>query len=107
MTTEATMAIAGIRQPTVRGNLKPLGYVQATITTATGLTVPTDTDPVTAFIQAQDNNVRYRDDATSPDTTTGVILYAGDGFWYDGDLGEIEFVSESGTAKLNILYYGY
>jgi len=90
----------------VDGNIKPLGYEQITgLTSAKALTPPTGARIVA--LQAQDQNVRWRDDGTDPTATVGMILIAGDAPWvYNGDdLDAIKFFEAAATAILNVSYY--
>jgi hypothetical protein len=81
-----------------------LGYEQVTgMTSAQGLTVAAGATH--ALIQTESQNVRWRDDGTSPTASVGVQLEAGKDFWYTGDLAALKFIQESATAKLNVSYY--
>jgi len=89
----------------------PVGYIQtADLSTAAGLTVPANAR--VAIIQAIGNDVAWRDDGTdaahtAAGTAGGMLLAAGDSFFYTGDLHKftaIEAVAAS-TAYLNIAYY--
>ncbi len=88
-----------------------MGYQQITsLNAAVGLTVPgKDTNgigPKLALLQAQTQNVRWRDDGTNPTASVGMILYAGaDPYPYDGDLSKIKFIEVAASAALNISYY--
>ena len=83
-----------------------LGFVQMTsLSTAILLTLPPAGTKL-AFIQAETQNVRWRSDGTSPTTSVGNILYAGDVLEYDGDVTAIKFIEVTPSAKLNIHYYG-
>jgi hypothetical protein len=90
-----------------------LGYQQlATLSSATGLTVPTR-DPISgmdvkanfALIVAETQDVRWRDDGTAPTASVGMLLKAGTIFQYDGDLNKIQFIEVTGSAKVNVSYY--
>lgn len=88
------------------------GYQQiATLTSSTGLTVPTITPeglngkPVFALIIAEGAPVRWRDDGTAPTASVGMPLAVGVPLQYDGDLAKIRFIEQSASAKLNISYY--
>lgn len=82
----------------------PLGYEQlATLTTAQSLTVPGGA--TFAYIGAEGDDLRWRDDGTSPNATTGMILPENTYFWYDGDLAAIEFIEITGSGVLNVSYY--
>lgn len=82
----------------------PLGYEQITdVSLATGLSVPSGAD--FALIQAVSQNVRWRDDGTSPTASVGMQLTAGDTLRYDGDLSAFEAIEDAASAELNITYY--
>lgn len=90
-----------------------LGYQQITsLSAAAGLTVPTK-DPVTganvkanfALITAETQDLRWRDDGVDPTASVGMPLAAGVTLQYDGDLGRIKFIEQTGGGKLNISYY--
>ena len=96
----------------IKGTTTCLGYQQITsLSGATALTVPT-TDklgnkcqPTVAYIVAETQAVRWRDDGTDPTATVGMPLATGTGFPYDGDLTKIRFIEQTASAKLNISYY--
>ena len=85
--------------------LKPLGYQQiTTLTSSTALTVPSHASM--ALLQAETQNVRWRDDGTAPEATVGMLIFSGDmGFWYTGNLTAIRFIEATASAKLNVSYY--
>lgn len=85
--------------------LAPLGDQQITsLSAAVGLTVPKQA--TFALLQAETQNVRWRDSGSDPTAAVGQIIYAGDiGFWYNGDLTAIKFIEVAGSAKLNVSYY--
>jgi len=83
----------------------PKGYQQITdLSSAVGLTVPDGASY--AVIQAEDENVRYRDDGTSPTDAVGMLLEATDSIRYVSDLSAVEFIEVTSGAKLNVSYYG-
>lgn len=86
--------------------LKAKGYQQITsLATSVALTVPVGTS--LALIQAQAQDVRWRDDGTDPTATVGMILSAGQTLEYDAaDLAVVEFIQTAASATLNISYYG-
>jgi hypothetical protein len=95
--------------------IRPLGYIQLTsLSAATGLTaaqVPVGTKAL--LIQAETQNVRYRDDfhinATNPTAAAGFIIPSGSSIWYNGfrfDSAVLVFIETAVSAKLNILFYG-
>lgn len=87
--------------------LAPKGYQQiaaSTLANATTLTVPDGARY--ALIVPEQAGVRYRDDGTSPTSTVGMPMAAGDSLWYTGRLQSISFIRTDTTTVLNILYYG-
>jgi hypothetical protein len=88
----------------------PLGYSQiADLSTAKGLgagslgAIPAGSAYAVVVAEAQD--VRWRDDATDPTGTVGMLLTKGTPFTYDGPLSKIKFIQTAATAKLNIAFY--
>lgn len=89
-----------------------MGYQQITdLSSAVYLTVPkTDLTglvgtPRIAIITPETQGVRWRDDGVAPTADIGMPLAAGVTLQYDGDLSQIQFIQQTGTAKLNITYY--
>ena len=96
----------------VKGITTCMGYQQLdNVSSATGLTVPTrapegsNTKANFALIVAETQNVRWRDDGTSPTASVGMPLAVGVPLQYDGDLTKIKFIQQVASAKLNISYY--
>ena len=62
-----------------------------------------------AHISGEAQNVRWRDDGTSPTISVGhQIIPAGTAsqpLIYKGDLSAIEFIEEAGGGKINVSYY--
>ncbi len=90
--------------------LVPVGYEQLTsLGSAAGLTAAKYDNAHCALIQAEDQDVRWRDDGTDPTAAIGMILHEDDEagllFWYWGDLSAIKFFETAGSAKLNVSYY--
>lgn len=82
----------------------PLGYEQVTtLSAAAGLTPPSGADR--ALIQAVTQDVRWRDDGTSPTASVGMLLAAGSTLDYDGDLSTFEAIETAASAELNVSYY--
>lgn len=88
-----------------RANIRPsLHYQNTTLSTAQSLAnIPSYC--VGAYIQAESQTVRWRDDGTAPTASVGNIIGVGDSIWYDGDLTAIKFIETTASAKLNISYY--
>jgi predicted hotdog family 3-hydroxylacyl-ACP dehydratase len=96
----------------VQPNLaRPLGYKQITGLNimrmlTEGGAIPSDAR--FALLQAETQSIRWRDDLVDPTASVGMILTAGDPpFLYDGNLGAIEFIEVSASAKLNVTFYGF
>lgn len=85
-------------------SLTPEGYEQITsLTTAIGLTVPANARMALIQVLAQD--VRWRDDGTDPTTGVGMLISAGNEFWYTGDLDAIKFIELVADSEINVAYY--
>lgn len=89
-----------------------LGYQQITsLSAAASLTIPVvDKNglacrPAIAIITPETQAVRWRDDGTAPTASVGMPLAVGATLQYDGDLTKIQFIEQTGSAKLNITYY--
>lgn len=89
-----------------------MGYQQITsLSSATKLTVPARDlsglagTPRIAIITPEAQAVRWRDDGVAPTATVGMPLAAGATLQYDGDLSQVQFIEQTGGAKLNITYY--
>lgn len=66
----------------------------------TGLPAPT-----WVLIQAEAQDLRYRDDGFNPSGPVGMLIKAGDTLCYAGDLTKIKLVAATAGAIANILYY--
>lgn len=92
-------------EQTVCGEDIPLGYQQITsLSSAVALTVPQGAKR--ALIQAEAQDVRWRDDGTNPTASVGMIIAVGDKLPYTGSLGAIRLIEVTASAKLNVSYYG-
>lgn len=58
-----------------------------------------------ALIQAEDQNVRWKEDGNDPTTSTGMQLAAGKDMWFTGNLANIVFIEEAASAKVNVSYW--
>lgn len=85
--------------------LKSLGYEQITgLSTVKTLTVPAGA--TLALLQAEAQNIRWRNDGTDPTAGIGMILVAGQApTEYKGDLSLLEFIEATASAKLNVAYF--
>lgn len=57
------------------------------------------------MIQAESQNVRWRDDGVNPTASVGMVIVANDTLFYTGDFSAIKFIEVTGSAKLNIIFY--
>ena len=95
----------------IDGTRKPLGYAQtADLSTAVNLSPPANAR--TAIVQAFGNDVSWRDDGTAAAVTAGgtaggMLLAAGDSFYYTGDLTKLSLIEAvaASTAYVNVSYY--
>lgn len=92
---------------------KPLGYAQISslnvkkALTDSGLSPPIPLGTMFVLLQAEGQNIRWRDDGPDPTASVGMTLIAGDApFLYDGDPSTIEFIEVAASAKLNVAFYG-
>lgn len=100
-------AAPGYSIHTVDGELRPVGYRQLTsLSSATSL--PSIAGAELVLIQAEGQNLRVRDDGTSPTTSVGFQVFAGDSLWYNGaNLTAVQLIEETASGKANLLFYGY
>jgi hypothetical protein len=83
----------------------PRGYVQVTnVSAAVGIGALPD-GATRASIQAESQDVRWRDDGTNPTTSVGMVLKANATLDYAGDMAAIKFIETSASAKLNVAFY--
>lgn len=94
-----------MRQGVIQDTYVPAGYTQLTsLGSAVGVgTIPTGT--VLALIQAETQDVRWRDDGTNPTSTVGMIFKVNEVYVYTGNLSALKLIQAAATAKLNISYY--
>lgn len=78
----------------------------SSLSVARSLNVPSGRRVNYCMVQADGQNVRYRDDGTDPTASIGMILIAGDPptkFTHAFSL--LRFVEAASGAKLNVRYY--
>ena len=89
--------------PVYDAQYAPAGFQRITVlTSSTALTVPATSK--LALIQAETQNVRWRDDGTPPTAAIGMLLETGQILVYNGDLAAIRFIETTASASLNITY---
>jgi hypothetical protein len=90
---------------TVEQNLEPLGDQKITgLGTVKSLTVPAGAEY--ALVQAQTQDVLWRDSGTNPEAGTGFLLSAGGpALFYTGKLSQLRFIESAASAVLFVSYY--
>lgn len=89
------------------GQLTALSAAVAVSTATIGGTagIPAGTD--TVLLQAESQNVRYRDDGTDPTATVGMQLIANTVYeFHVSQIARMKIIEATASAKLNILCYG-
>lgn len=89
-------------------NLSALGHQQITsLSSAVGFTsIPDGTELV--IVQAETQNVRFRDDGTNPTASVGIILVANTVYEFSmAQFARVKFIEVTASAKLNCAFYGY
>lgn len=91
--------------PVLDGYLEPAGYAQVTsVSSAVGLgTIPNGVKLV--LIQAEAQDVRWRDDGVNPTTSVGMVIPAGQTLVYNGNPSAFKAVEVTASAKLNVTFY--
>ncbi len=95
----------------IDGTRRPLGYQQidnTALRTSVGLTVPTIPAgmlPLFAIIQANGGTIRWRDDGTAPDASTGMLIPSGGELLYSGELDKIRLIAGTGTPIADVVIY--
>jgi hypothetical protein len=95
----------------------PLGYMQFTVAgTAKFVNAQTMTSPSGgtgapsgaefALIIAETNAIRYMDHGGTPTSGTGLPVATGGALEYDGSMANFATIAQSGTATVNITFYG-
>lgn len=89
----------------------PLGHAQVTVSTSVvGLpSIPDRKRVRKVVVRPVDQPINYRDDGQDPTTTTGMHLFAGDAFVYDGDPDLWRMCTDAaatGSADVRVAYYG-
>jgi hypothetical protein len=92
-------------QQVIDGVLEPAGYVQITdVSTAIGVgSIPANTK--LTLVQAEGQDVRWRDDGTDPTAGVGMLLEDGQTLVYNGNPTVLRLIQVTTTAKLNISFY--
>jgi hypothetical protein len=96
---------AAAGQPVLDGYLDPGGYTQVTsLATAAGLgTIPNGVK--LTLIQAEAQDIRWRDDGVNPTASVGMVLGAGQTLVYNGNPAAFKAIEVTTSAKLNVIFY--
>lgn len=96
-------------QVTVPGQpLVPLGYCQLSVDAATPISACSPGVPsgaTLAYLTAEAQAIRYRDDGTAPTAAIGQPLAKDVGLLYAGPVVRLRFIGQTAGAKVNILFY--
>ena len=95
------LAVSGT--PVYDATYAPAGFQRITVLTSSTALTPTANAKL-ALIQAETQNVRWRDDGVAPTASIGMLLEAGQILVYNGDLAAIRFIETTASASLNITY---
>lgn len=85
--------------------LTPLGYEQFTSFDGAAVDLNPPPDATYALLQAEGDNVRWRDDGPDPTSVKGMIIVANDDIFYNGNINKIELIGVSANSILNVSYY--
>jgi len=91
--------------PVLDGYLEPAGYSQLSVlSSAAGLgTIPNGVK--LTLIQAESQDIRWRDDGVNPTASVGMVLEAGQTLVYNGNPAAFKAIETTASAKLNITFY--
>ena len=87
-------------------NTPGYGYQALTTTSATGLTIP-DAFVHSAVVNVQTNSVRWTADGTTPTSTVGLVIAAGEEREFVGQntLRQLQIIDASGAAAVKVHYF--
>lgn len=105
MLTVSPLLMAASGQPVIDGYLQPAGYTQITsLSSAVSIgTIPDGTR--LTLVQAETQNVRWRDDGTNPTSSVGMLLSAGQTLVYNGDPRSLRVIETTSSAVVNVAFY--
>jgi hypothetical protein len=91
--------------PVIDGFLEPAGYTQDTdMAAASGLgTVPSGARLV--LIQAEGDDLRWRDDGTNPTAAVGMVLAEGQTLVYNGRFADFKAIQVTAAGVMNVSWY--
>jgi hypothetical protein len=82
----------------------PVGLTAGIVNATTHFVVPA-TAGLALIVCEGTAGVRWRDDGVAPGTSTGMLITPTSPLTYTGDLGQLQFLSASGTIVLDIAVY--
>ena len=85
--------------------LIPLGFAQVTVTSSSQALQNIPKEASFAYIQCQDDPLRWKDTGEDPTSSNGHRMFDGDDLWFTADLHKFRFILESGTPVLSVSYY--
>jgi hypothetical protein len=86
--------------------LTPAGYQQITdLSSAEALPSLPSTGVVLVLVQAESQDIRWRDDGTDPTASVGMVIEAGQTLAYTGNPAVLKLIEAAASAKANISYY--
>lgn len=94
-----------VRDGSGSGVTYPLGYQQLSVTSGAAVSLTVPSGATSALISVATAAVRYRDDGVAPTTSSGFPLASSAILNYGVQLAAIQFIAQSTTATLDILYY--
>ncbi len=90
----------------IDARLKPAGYQQITdLSSAEALPSLPATGVVLVLVQAESQDIRWRDDGTDPTASVGMVIEAGQMLAYTGNPAALKLIETTASAKANISYY--
>lgn len=96
--------LAADGQKVVDGSLEPAGCSQITdLSSAVGLTIPDGTKLM--LIQAEADDLRWRDDGTDPTASVGMLLADGDTLVYNGNPRALKLIQTTSSGIANVCAY--
>ena len=99
-TTGSTLVADMVNDP---GTASVMGTLVASLSVATKLPVPAGA--TRAVIAVGGAGVRYRDDSVAPTATVGLPLAQNEVITYAGPLRSVQFIAQTGSPILDILFY--
>ncbi len=84
---------------------RPLGYQQVSASAVAQNLPNIPPNASVALIAVESQGIRYRDDGIAPTASVGMPISGGQDFQYMGDLINFQFIAQTGSPTVDILYY--